>query len=277
MLFKDNKLFVFEYDGSSYTDYSNQALDYARSKFQITITTSGSLYVGFVKPINVFYTELIVGNENGGTLSLAYYNGSTFTAVSGLFDETENLNRSGFISWDRNQTSEAKTTINSQEAYWYKIDTTVTQNQISICGLNIVFSDDNDLKKEYFEIENWLPSGQASHILSHVASRDHIIQDLRRDGRFKFDFNTGKIEQISAFDLLDISQVKVASTYLTLSKIFNNISDEIDDVHRQKSDYYMKLFNNAMNAFFLDLDTDDDGIQDNEERYQDNTGKVLRR
>lgn len=277
MLYTDNKLFVYEYDGSTYTDYSNQALDFARSKFQITISTSGSLYVGFTKPINVFFTELIVGNENGGTLSLSYYNGTSFTSVTGLFDETENFNRSGFISWNRNQTNEAVTTINSQEAYWYKIDTSITQNQISICGLNIVFSDDNDLKKEFFEIGDFKSDNQSSFILSHVASRDHIIQDLRRDGRFKFDFATGLIKQITAFDLLDISQVKVASTYLTLSKIFNNISDEIDDVYRQKADYYMKLFHGAMNTFFLDLDTDDDGTQDNEERYQDNTGRILRR
>jgi hypothetical protein len=144
-------------------------------------------------------------------------------------------------------------------------------------GLNIVFSDDQDLKRELYEIEKFLPVGVNSHILSHVSARDEIIQELRADGRYKKDFSTGKLKDITAFDLLDISQVNTASKYLTLSKILFSVSDNPEDFYSVKANHYRGLYNKSMKTFYLSVDVDDDGKVDNSENMASNNGGLVRR
>ena len=59
MLRTKNKLTIFDDANSTFTDYSREALDFDRDTFTITLDASTSyLYVGFYKPINLFYTEV---------------------------------------------------------------------------------------------------------------------------------------------------------------------------------------------------------------------------
>ena len=278
MIKVSEKLTVLHDDNSSFTDHSPALIDYSRGTASFTfITAEDSIYIGFEKPINVFYVELSTANTNSTTLTLKYYNGTAFTGVDGLFDDSEALTRSGFVRWDRNQTDEAATTINSTELFWYKIDLAVDSSAIVIQGLNLVFSDDQDLKRELFEQDKFRPLGESSHILSHVAARDEIIQELRTDGRYKEDLNTGRLKDITVFDLLDISQVKLASTYLTLAKIMIAASDSVDDLYMQKHSLYRSVYNKAMKTMYINIDSDNDGISDTEEELVDNSARMIRR
>jgi len=278
MLRTKNKLSVFDDANSSFSDYSTEALDYDRDTFTITLNSSTSyLYVGFYKPINVFYVELGTVNTNAGAFTGEFYNGSAWVALSGLYDETSSLTRSGFIQWDRNQTSEESVAVDSVTKYWYRFRPSVTHSATVINGLNIVFSDDQDLKREYFEASNYLPSGETSHVLTHVAARDHIIQHLRNSGHYKESLATGKAKDITAFDILEMGQIKLAATYLALSKIFLSVQDTQGDVEMEKSKYFMGLYATAIKTFYLDLDLDDDGINDDSETLASATGRLLRR
>lgn len=278
MLKIKNKLTILHDNNSSFSDYSTEALDFDRDTFTIDLNQSEDyLYIGFYKPINIFYVELGTANTNAGTFTGEFYNGTTWAGLSGFYDESASFTRSGFIQWDRNQTNEAKTTVNSTELYWYRFRPSVTHSSTVVNGLNIVFADDNDMKREYFEIDRFRPSGESSHILTHVAARDHIIQYLRNSGHFKESVGTGKAKDITAFDLLDIGQIKLAATYLAISKIFSAIQDSEDDIYNQKSSHYMSLYNSAIKTFYLDLDMDDDGIQDEEETLAPAGGRLLRR
>ena len=274
----DSRLFVFIDDNNSFTDFTYEAFDFSRDTFTHTFTSSeDALYVGFTKPINAFYTEIATANTNSGVITTQYFNGTSFVDVTGYRDDTKGFNRSGFITWDRNLLNEAKTTINSQEAYWYKAEISADTTEVVFDGLNMVLSDDSDLKSEFFEILDFLPSGQTSHILSHVASRNQIISEMRRDGRYKVDASTGLIQNPNVFDILDFSEVRIASTFLTLSKIFSSVSDRADDKYKEQSDRYMSLFNKAMDQVYLAFDRDNDGKLDNQERYLNNTTVLLRR
>jgi hypothetical protein len=206
-----------------------------------------------------------------------YYNGSSYVAVTGFHDDTNGFEYDGFVTWSRNQTDETKTTVNSLERYWYRILVTNCTHNIVIKGLNIVFSDDYDLKRELFEIDQFLPTDETSHILSHAAARDHIIQELKNDGRYKLDFSTGRFKEITSFDLLDIGQLRVASTYLTLSKIMMAASDQVDDSYMQKSNMYMSLYRGVMEYIHLDFDTNNDGKDDVGEELVRTFTRVIRR
>ena len=275
MINMNEKLTIFYDDNSVFADYSNILLDYGRGSVSVTVVSAeDKIYVGFYKPINVFYTEMATSNTETCELAVKYYNGSSYVAVDGLYDDSDAFSRSGFIRWNRGQTDEALSTVNSTELYWYEITLDANSSAISFAGINIVFSDDQDLKRELFEISKYLPTGEVSHILSHVSARDEIIQSLNLMGKSKIVSDVK--ERISSFDLLDVSEVKLASTYLVLAKIMMSVSDQVGDSFIQKSQLYRRMYENIINAIKLTVDSDDDGIKDDHERESINFGLVKR-
>ena len=275
MLRIKNKLTIFDDNNSSFTDYSTEGLDFDRDTFSVTLDSSTSyLYIGFYKPINAFYVELSTANTNDGTFTGEFYNGTTWASLSGFYDESKSLQRSGFLRWDRDQTDEEKTTVNSTELFWYRFQPSVTHSATTIAGLNIVFSDDQDLKREYFEASELKPSAESSHILTHVAARDQIIQAIRSSGDYKTLNSVRK--DITAFDLHDIGQVKLAATYLALYKIFNSITDDPDDFYKKKADDFKSQYALAIKTPFIDIDSDDDGIRDTNENKRVRSTRIFR-
>jgi len=256
----------------NFLDITRESASFDRDQFSRIITSSEKIYVGFYKPINSFYMHFSTANTNTATLSVKYYNGSAFTDVSGLYDDTDGFTRSGFVSWDRkeqnkvNESDETETAVNSLTKYWYELALDAVSSEIVISGINIVFCDDQDLKRELYEIDKYYPLGETSHILTLEACRDEIIQELNLLGKTKDNTDTNWKEDITAFDLLDISQVKLASTYLALAKIMFNVSDQVDDSYLQKSQIYRSKYNNIINNMSIDIDHDDDGLKDRLER-----------
>lgn len=271
------KLTVLHDDNSSFVDFTRECASYDRDTASLTyVAADDFIYVGFYKPINTFYVEFSTANTNAADLTVEFYNGSSYTDVVGLYDDTNGFTRSGFVRWDRGQTSEAAATVNSLEKYWYRLSLDVDSSAMVIGGLNIVFSDDQDLKRELYEYTKYLPSGASSHILTHEAARDEIIQTLNIMGKEKYLSATDIYKDITAFDLLDISEVKLASTYLVLAKIFMNVSDEVDDAYLQKSGIYRKKFNDIIQNMRLKVDVDDDGLDDENDRQDNFFGRIIR-
>lgn len=275
MIRVNNKLTVLHDANSVFTDYSNEAVDYGRDSFSITILTATDyLYVGFYKPINSAFIELSTPSTNSATLSGEYYAGA-WQGLTGYHDDSNGLQRSGFIQWDRNLENEEKTTVNGSEMFWYRFKPSADTSLMTIDGINIVFADDEDLKREFYEISQWIPPNENSHILTHVATRDEMVQEIRNNGNKKRTSTTPK--DINAFDLLDVDQVKTAATYLALSKIFSVITDDPDDTYRQKALHYRNLYNGAMNLVYLSVDRDDDGVLDDPERLEMQNNRMVRR
>ena len=277
----NEKLTILHDDNSSFNDISKSMAGFGRDTETLTYTQGeDSIYIGFYKPINTFYIDFGTANTNAATLSLSYYNGSSFTAVDGLYDDSKGFTRPGFIRWnrgrDRDSNDEAKTTVNSTELYWYKLDLSATTTEIVINGINIVFSDDQDLKRELYEYSEYLPANQSTFILTHEAVRDEIIQDLNLKGRQKYNSATQLTSDVSAFDLLDVSEVKLAATHLALAKIMMNVSDSVDDLYMQKHLLYKQRYNNIINSMDLTIDHDDDGKRDNIEREKFGYGFIRR-
>jgi len=278
MLRTKNKLTVFDDANSTFSDYSREALDFDRDTFTITLDSSTSyLYVGFYKSINIAYMELGTANTNAGVLAGEYYNGTAWVALTGLYDETNSMTRSGFLQWDRNLLNESVVTINSEEMYFYRFRPSVTHSATVVNGLNLVFADDNDLKRENYEISDALPSGESSFILAHVAARDEIIQYLRNSGHYKQSLSDGLNKDITIFDILDMGQIKLAATYLAMSKVMLSRQDEVDDYYMQQSRHYRSMYSTAIKTFYLDLDQNDDGIKDVSEQLGSATGRLMRR
>ena len=257
------------------TDISLKTRDYLDGSYDFTFTASDKIYVGYRKPINAIYLQLNTPDTNGVNISVKYYNGTAFTDISTLEDETYNLSESGFIRWDRNIDDEASTTINTYDLYWYEITTDVDTSALVLSGLNLVFNNDKSMISREPQLSNgkYYPTGQSSFIGYIQSSRDKMIQKLRNQGKA---VNFNKNGDLNIFDLGDYTQLEEASTLFSLSMVYFNKSDDVVDKYFQKYENYKSEAEEAFRTYYLSLDKDDNGKEDGAEKAAFQT-KLIKR
>jgi len=271
MIDSRTKLTVLHDAAGVFTDYTKFAADYIRDPFTVTIAAAtGYLYLGFTKPFGAAYVELPTPSTTSATFAAEYYDGAAWTALT-IDDESKAFQRSGYIFWDK--TLMSSVSINSNTKYYIRLRPSASTSATIVRGINLVFSDDVQLKQEFFDIDNTniLPPGEDSHISAHVASRNFILQSLRNQGYIKSaESATGSIsdENITQWDLHDLFEIRQAATYLALSKIFFNLSDAVDDHWWQKYQDYQDKYEGAMRLARLSLDKDDSGVEEVDENVQ---------
>jgi hypothetical protein len=137
-----------------------------------------------------------------------------------------------------------------------------------IRGINLIFADDASLKEEFSQIDNsnMYSPGETSHILTHVAARNYILSNLRN--HYAKENNETGLEKINQYDLMDVFEIREAAIFLALSKIFFNLSDSPDDHWWIKYREYADKYEAKMTVARLSIDTDDDGITDEEEKQR---------
>ncbi len=262
MLNSEQKLAVLHDNNGTFVDNSYAAADFLRDSFSMDLhQTQDYLYIGYYKPFNVVYAELATANVNAGSFVAQIYVDGAWTAVT-LEDDSKSFTRSGFLSWDK--TDMEATEINSEELYWIRLRPSATHSATTVQAINIVFSDDNMLKQEFYEINdsNYYATGQTSHISAHVSARNDIMQKLNNVGYIKYQFgdtSQPRKKSLTAFDLHSVDEVRQASTYLALAKIFFNLSDGTGDAYWQKYREYLSNFEDAFSMALISIDTDDDG------------------
>ena len=280
MLDYRNALEIRHDDNSTFYNYKKEGLDFTRDSFTIALDKDDDyLMIGFYKPINSIYLEFETPNTASGAITAEYYNGTEFTTLSEFYDMTDNFNRNGFMTWTRDQENEDETTIDSKECYWYRFSTSVTHESTVFTAINLLFSDDQALKLKFSKIlsEEFL-DGESNHNKVHAAARDEIVETFRRRGYLKSDTLTdASYANVTAWDMHDIYEVKEASTYLALTHIFFDFSDDPDDIWMEKSDRYKELYKENMNLARLSVDVDDDGIMDDSENLVESNVRYITR
>jgi hypothetical protein len=256
-----SRLIVLHDDNGSFVDHTEAAEDFLRDNFTMTLIAADDyVYLGLYKPFGSVYAEVYTANTQNSILEMEYWNGTAWTALE-LRDQTNGLKRSGFMSWDKDNMK--ATTVNSVASFYVRIKPDIDTSAVTLRGLNLIFADDHDLKQEFLEItnSNLLPPGETSHIGVQVATRNFIIQDLRNRGYIKYNDTTG-YESLTPWDLHDMSEIRQAAVFMTLAKIFFNLSDSPDDIWWMKYRSYMTRFEEAMKIAHLSLDDNDDGVVD---------------
>lgn len=254
------KLDVIYSDGGVYTNYSQDAMDFKRDTFNITLTTDDYIYIGYKKPINAVYVAMTVLNTLSSSLAFEYYTESGWVSLE-VCDDTKALTRNGFITWDRVENA-ADFTVDGIEACWVRLSSNDDLDQVTFQAINLIFADDHDMCDEVPALVDpcFYPSGQTSHLLQHVATKQYIMNRLKAKGYVKT--TTNGDANIDEWDVLDIYDLKQAATYYSISQIYFNLSDDIDDPYWLKYQEYKKKFDEAFGAGLVQIDLDDDGIVD---------------
>jgi hypothetical protein len=264
-----NKLTVLHDDNGVFSNHSDNAADFIRDNFDMALDAAQDyLYIGFSKPFNSVYVAITTANLNANTLAAQYYNGASWVSLS-LTDETKGFTRSGYLFFDKSQLK--NTTINGINSYYIRLRPSVTHSLTTFRGINLIFADDHALKQEFFEVdhESLLPSGESTHLVQCVGARNSIVQMLRNKGYTKTNAESGASSQLTYWDLHDIFEIKQAAVLLTLSKIFFMLSDSREDTWWAKYTEYQDKFEEAFQLVTLALDSNDDGVADEQEKIEE--------
>lgn len=282
MIDKRSSLTILHEDNSVFSDHSHKLAAFGRDNLTLDLTAAeDNLYVGFEKPIHSFYIDIPTPDGGEGSLTLEYWNGSSWVSTFELSDDTFGLYRSGFVRWRNSEkntiSDQAENEVNGIKKFWYRLSFD-TNRTVGVSGLNLVFSDDYELSLEQpFISDSEFLGSASSHIKTHAAVRREILQKFNDKDYFKYDDETGRKEDINAWDLLDIDEVRLAATYLALSKIYSQLSDNPEDVWNEKSGKYKEKYDKFINLARLSVDFNDDGIKDDAENSVTFKSRILTR
>lgn len=235
-----DRLTILQNVSSTYTDLSFEAFDFLRDSF----TVSGTLYVGFEKPINALYFRTKTAASAASVVEWSYWNGS-WELIESLYDDTRGLSRDGFVQWERPE-DEVVTTVENRELFWYRFEAPTSEDPIELWGVGPLFCDEHDLKAEYAYVDESLMypnAAEPTHIGALVSARDRMLKELKA----------------SAFDIFNLSDAKDAAVMLALSIIFNAVSDSPDDKWAILSKSYEDEYRSLKAGLLLEIDQDDDG------------------
>lgn len=247
------------------TDYTPVTREFALDELELDFTTAPYIYIGHRKPINAVFFNIIEQEANNPSITTGeYYNGTEWRPLADFTDHTRGFYRSGFLKFNRVQDGISLYEIADKTEYWYRFRSEVLLESLKIEGVGLVFSDDIQLQREVPLITDVSFLGsRKSHILAHTAARDEIIQKFRNKDYIVR--NGGKYRNLEVFDLHDIDEVRLASVYLALSKIYLNSSDSPTDTWADKANLYRDYFNKYINIARLSVDVNDDGEEQSSE------------
>jgi hypothetical protein len=244
------------------TEVSNKMRTPSGDTIAFNITTADALYVGYQEKFSTRHFGFGVANTNALTVSVKYWNGTSFVAVEDLVDQTNGLKNDGFISW-ANQGDwklKAQTPV-EPELYWVKIEVSANASApTTLDSVLNIFCDDFLLRSYYPELitdSRFLPAGRTDFLEQYVAAKELVVLRLKQDGIIR-----------EESQIIDVNEVANAAVHATAWIILNPIS--LDAENRVVVDRAFDNFTRELNRVKLDLDFDKDGIIEEQEENKGN-------
>lgn len=218
------------------------------------LTALDAVYIGFQNKFAARYFQMGTVNVVANTVSVSYWNGTAYTAVQDLLDQTVGFTQSGFISWTNQSDWQAHTQTGTDSnllLYWVKLTTnqTLTAGATLQCVLNL-FCDDSLVRAYYPEIitdTRYLPSSRTNFLEQYVAAKDLTV--LRLKQRRLIDLES---------QIIDPNNVAIASVHAAAYLILSPIASS--DSLRQMADQAKSEFEKEVSQLNLGIDQDKDGI-----------------
>lgn len=235
------------------TETTRQTDTPAATTLAFALTTSDYFYLGFKKPFTSRYFHLSTVNSNAATLTVKFWDGSAWTAVEDLIDETIGFTQSGFISWQNpgGWTKSAQSPITDLELYWLRINVSANLSAGTILQavLNL-FCNDDMLRAHYPELitdTRYLPDSRTDFLEQYVAAKDLVVTRLKRDQI---------IDDESK--LIDLDQVSLAAVHAAAYIILHPISRESDGDTRAKD--AKDAMDKELSKIAFPVDVNDSGV-----------------
>lgn len=258
-------------DDTVFNDFTVAVTRFKLGEETFSYTTAEDfIYYGAFAPFNHFYLKLgSTVNLVSADMTMEYWDGNEWHAVVELFDETDALSQSGFVTWtpdkderwlsddtDDMEGSGLEDDLTIYEMYWVRIsfDQTLTTN-IDLSWIGQKFSDDTDLGGEYPQLNTskfltGFESGKTDWEEQHVIAAETIQTDMMDAGAFDY------VENI-----LDREQFKGASLQKVAELAYARFGEDYED-DREKAG---KEYFNRLNKIKTRRDRNSDGRLDSGE------------
>jgi len=238
------------------------------------LTTAGYLYLGFKQPFTTRYFHLDTPNTVAATLSVSFWDGTAWTAVEGLVDQTAGFTKSGFISWLNFGFWDMKTVspithVNAANAdqldlehYWVRISTSANFSAATSLQSVLNLFCDSDLFRVYYpdlaDDTRYLPPGRTDFMAQYLAAKDMVVMRLKQAGKIK-----------DEGDILDVNEVAAAAVHATAWILLHPIAT--GDESRAKANEAYKALSQELSRAVQTVDTNSDGRLDASEKFTGTT------
>jgi hypothetical protein len=189
---------------------------------------------------------------------------------SGFLDITGTKSSDWYLDWAY-QTAGSKTvTLRIFDG----VDTVTQSKDIEVRTLSQdgLWSNDQDLVANEYDIIKWLPSGKSSWNHIHRKAQEYILDWLNSIRVWK---NDGT--KLTKSDLPETEDLRQLSKYWTLETIFGQLSNRTDDIFNQKMIQYREMRVSKQNTNWLAIDENGDGEVEQVEKKDLRTTRLIRR
>ena len=231
----------------------------ASDTLAFVLLTTQKLYLGFREKFACRYFLLGTVNTNAATLTVKYWDGTAYSAVEDLVDQTVGFTQSGWISWKNvtGWTKAEQSPVTDEELYWIEISTSANLSAgTTIQAILNLFCNEVLLAEYYPELVSdtrYLPSGRSNFMEQYNAAAKMTVQAL---------IQNDKIDDES--QILDPVEVAIPATHAAAYCILNGIPNPSEDLIERKAQC-LKDFDFWISRAKLSLDLDNSGeIEENE-------------
>lgn len=181
-------------------------------------------------------------------------------AGSGFVDVTGSSSSDWFLDWQYSGSSRTVTVTVRVTTDGSPVSHSETIEVLTVSDDNL-YSDDRDLIASEPDILKWVPRGRSSFLNVHREAQKRIIEHFNNVGIWDNDN-----DRLTKDAIIDEKEVNDWSRFLTLSIIFQGISNDVEDVFSEKSIVYSRKAVQARDRSIIRIDQDGDGSVDEGER-----------
>lgn len=257
------------------TEVTSKIQSIQSSTLAFVFDNSEFFYLGYQRPFASRFVSMGTVNTNSAALTVKYFDGTQYSLVEDLVDQTSAMTSSGFISWE-NPGNWQKTTVSpitDVELYWIQIATSADFSAgTTIQAIMNLFCDDTLLNAYYPELQSdsrFKPVDTSGNALTNFhnqysAAKDLVVHRLKQRKAI-----------IEEAQIVDINEVAVAAVHASAYLILNPIA--ASDEAKEMRDTAKDNFENEINQIQMALDLNRDGKIDDAERESVGTVDVVRR
>lgn len=223
------------------------------------VTDADAFYVGFYGRFSSRYIAMDEVNTNDVSVSVKYWNGTTWVAVQDLIDQTSGFTSSGFLHWQNQDDWELKVLdpITDQELYWVKIEVDDDlSDDTAIEAVLDLYCDDEIVRPYYPELisdARYKPSGATNFLEQYVAAKDLVVLKLKQRRLIQ-----------DESQVIDINAVAIAAVHAFAWVLLHPIASS--DSQRQMRDDAKSAFELEIQETNFSVDANKDGIVSDVER-----------
>lgn len=263
---------IFHLDGATLEDKTVSLSTIFSDAATLDLLAGEYLYIGSTLPFNHRHFQVSTPNDVASVASVEIWTGTAWVSAVDVIDQTSvggvTLAQAGIISWTTPRDSSwgqaastesvtGLTTLKIYDLFWVRISVSVSlKATTAVQYVGHKFATDADLGGEFPDLVTSATldaflTGKTNWNEQHLMAAEDIVTDIRRRGI-----------AWSGDQILNWEQFNKAGVYKVASLIMFAFGDDYRDNRAEVEKRYEK----AMNLKVFDVDTNEDGKRDEEER-----------